>query len=105
MMRKRPDPQRKPPAPRKEGVPRGSRSSKKADPVAAAIDVTSTPEFGSPDQPRPPVAKIIFIEIDSSISGGYINGRFDIAIRGRAMSAAPIEEVRLQVGEDRKSVV
>ena len=41
----------------------------------------------------------IMIEIDPAVSGGYVHGRFDVMIRGRAVSMAPIEEIRLQVGD------
>ena len=41
----------------------------------------------------------IVIEIDPKISGGYMRGRFDVMIRGRATSAAPIRQIRLQVGD------
>ncbi len=41
----------------------------------------------------------ILIELDAEVSGGYVNGRFDVMIRGRAVSASPIEEIRLQVGD------
>jgi ADP-heptose:LPS heptosyltransferase/GT2 family glycosyltransferase len=47
----------------------------------------------------PLVGPVIAIEIDAGISGGYVRGRYDIAIRGRAMSAAPIAEIRLQIGD------
>ncbi|MDR3533530.1 MAG: glycosyltransferase family 9 protein [Rhodopila sp.] len=41
----------------------------------------------------------ILIEIDPAVSGGFVHNRFDVMIRGRAMSAAAIEEIRLQVGD------
>lgn len=37
----------------------------------------------------------ILIELDPKLSGGYMRGRFDVMIRGRVISAAPIEEIRL----------
>jgi ADP-heptose:LPS heptosyltransferase/GT2 family glycosyltransferase len=37
----------------------------------------------------------IFVDIDPSVSGGFILGRFDILIRGRAIAAEPIEEIGL----------
>ena len=37
----------------------------------------------------------IFVDIDPSVSGGFILGRFDIMIRGRAIAAEPIEEIGL----------
>ncbi|HEY0184231.1 MAG TPA: glycosyltransferase family 9 protein [Rhodopila sp.] len=41
----------------------------------------------------------IIIEIDPALSGGYVHGRFDVMIRGRVLSPAPIVEVRLQVDD------
>ena len=40
----------------------------------------------------------ILIEIDQAVTGGQVHDRFDIVLRGRAVSMAPIEEIRLQVG-------
>src|ERR1700712_206185 len=51
---------------------------------------------GGPDMIAHPV---IVIEIDPAVSGGYVRGRFDIMIRGRAMSTVAIDEIRLQVDE------
>ncbi|HEY1932911.1 MAG TPA: glycosyltransferase family 9 protein [Acetobacteraceae bacterium] len=45
--------------------------------------------------PPPP---LVLIDIEPSGSGGFINGRFDLQIRGRAASPAAIEEVELEVG-------
>jgi ADP-heptose:LPS heptosyltransferase/GT2 family glycosyltransferase len=42
-------------------------------------------------------APLIVVEIDPGVSGGFLHGRFDVAIRGRAASEAAIEEIRLQV--------
>ena len=41
--------------------------------------------------PGPP----ILVELDPVLSGGFILGRFDITIRGRALSRDPIEEIGL----------
>jgi len=41
----------------------------------------------------------IVIDIDPKVSGGYVRGRFDVMIRGRATSVAPIGEIRLQVDD------
>jgi len=99
-MGKRPDPQRKRREPQKKApVARGIRSSPKGDLIAALADVPPPAAAGSGEDAAPSVAPIIFIEIDSSVSGGYINNRFDITVRGRAMSAVPIEEIRLQIGD------
>lgn len=37
------------------------------------------------------------IDLDPAVSAGFIHGRFDLVLRGRAAAAAPIEEVALQV--------
>ena len=42
---------------------------------------------------------VILIEIDPSVHGSYVHGRFDVMIRGRAVSEAAIEEIRLQVDD------
>lgn len=49
-----------------------------------------------PPQPEPPA---IHIEIDPDIPGSPIANRFDLTIRGRARSSAPIIQVRLQTGD------
>ena len=41
----------------------------------------------------------VIIEIDPSLSAGYVHGRFDIMVRGRAISAEPIEQIRLQADD------
>ena len=41
----------------------------------------------------------IVVAIDPVVPGGYVHGRFDFTIRGRCVSAAPIEEIRLQVDD------
>ncbi len=46
-----------------------------------------------------PATPPIRIEIDQAVTGGQVHDRFDIMLRGRAVSVAPIEEVRLQVGD------
>ncbi len=48
---------------------------------------------------RPSSLPVILIEIDAAISGGFVRDRFDVMIRGRAVSVAPIEGIRLQVGD------
>ncbi len=45
---------------------------------------------------QPPV---IQIEIEPGVSGGRVQDRYDVTIRGRAMSAAWLEHVRLQVDD------
>ncbi|MEA2727205.1 MAG: hypothetical protein QOF70_1680, partial [Acetobacteraceae bacterium] len=58
------------------------------DTVAGPDTVAAPNTVASPD---------VVIEIDPSMSGGYVYGRFDVMIRGRAMSASAIGEIRLQV--------
>jgi ADP-heptose:LPS heptosyltransferase/GT2 family glycosyltransferase len=41
----------------------------------------------------------IVIEMDPAMSGGNVRGRFDVMIRGRVVSSAPIAEIRLQVDD------
>ncbi|MEA2739177.1 MAG: hypothetical protein QOH05_2484, partial [Acetobacteraceae bacterium] len=71
----------------------------------AAPDFGIVPEAPMQSDPAPAlVASIaagsaVVIEIDPAVSGGYVHGRFDVMIRGRALSAAPIEEIRLQVDD------
>lgn len=38
------------------------------------------------------------IELDADASGGFINGRFDILLRGRVVSSTPVEALELMVG-------
>ena len=47
------------------------------------------------DIPPETAPSLIIVEIDPAVSGGYVSGRFDVMIRGRAMSAEPIEEIRI----------
>jgi lipopolysaccharide heptosyltransferase II len=84
-----------------------------ADPVIVAVSVDEPQVIPGPmtdsdgviapvraDETQiPRVGPVILIEIDPAVSGGYVGNRYDVMIRGRAMSTAPIEEVRLQVGE------
>lgn len=51
-------------------------------------------------QPEPaPDAPAIVIEIDPGLSGSHVRNRYDIMVRGRAVSAAALEDVRLEVGD------
>ncbi|HET6607960.1 MAG TPA: hypothetical protein VFG62_14870, partial [Rhodopila sp.] len=58
---------------------------------AVAMAVSEAADASVPDH-----APAVLIELDEHLDGGIVGDRFDIAIRGRAVSAAPIEEVRLQ---------
>ncbi len=55
---------------------------------AAGMAVFATGPVALAD-PVAVVDPIIVIEIDPVVSGGYVHGRFDVMIRGRAVSAAP----------------
>jgi ADP-heptose:LPS heptosyltransferase/GT2 family glycosyltransferase len=96
MTRKTPESQKKSTETRKRAVERPND-----DIMTAATDhavvVAPDPE---PDQLQMAVPDpVIVIEIDPAVSGGYVHGRFDVSIRGRAVSTADIEEIRLQVGD------
>ncbi|WP_158926539.1 glycosyltransferase family 9 protein [Acidisphaera sp. S103] len=93
MTHKIPASQKKPTGTRKRAV---KRPNDNIVAVAAGAVVAVAPD----DPPNMVVADpVILIEIDPAVSGGYAHGRFDIAIRGRAVSEAAIEEIRLQVGD------
>jgi ADP-heptose:LPS heptosyltransferase/GT2 family glycosyltransferase len=51
------------------------------------------------DQETGQAEPAIFIEIDPLVPGGHLANRFDLTIRGRAISATPIEQIRLQAGD------
>lgn len=65
-----------------------------AEPGAPVL-IGPGPEAG-PDMGSPP---LIVVEIDPAVSGGFVHGRFDVTIRGRAVSAAALQEIRLQAGD------
>jgi ADP-heptose:LPS heptosyltransferase/GT2 family glycosyltransferase len=69
------------------------RDSDPPDEAGLAGKLTMVPDPGVVADP------VIIIEIDPAVSGGHVHGRFDVMIRGRALSAAPIEEIRLQVDD------
>src|SRR5271155_3964660 len=92
-MPERPSPQPKPPqtrskAPRKVDAARPSKAASAPSPADTPI-ADATPQ----------AVPAIFIELDPDIPGGPLAGRFDVTIRGRVMSAAPIAQIRLQIGE------
>jgi ADP-heptose:LPS heptosyltransferase/GT2 family glycosyltransferase len=97
MTRKRPASQNKSTGTRKRASEPPNEDIAIAAPDAA---LPATPDHDQPEtEAEAPIARpVIVIEIDPGVSGGYVHGRFDIAIRGRAMSVAPIEEIRLQAG-------
>jgi O-antigen biosynthesis protein len=65
--------------------------------AAAGLAAAVLTVADGPVADRPVAEPGIVIEIDPGISGGYVNGRFDIMIRGRVVSTAAIEEIRLEV--------
>ena len=73
--------------------------------VAGGIGVVAEIVAPDPVEPlaEPEIAPLqapaILIELDADISGGIVGDRFDILLRGRAVSSVPIEEVRLKIGE------
>jgi ADP-heptose:LPS heptosyltransferase/GT2 family glycosyltransferase len=125
MTRKKPASQTKSTATRKRAAERPNKNTEIAavdaavlvvpdpDPPEAAAPVVATPVAATPvaatadavvadggaDDAGPEADPVIVVEIDPALSGGYARGRFDIAIRGRAISEAPIAEIRLQVGD------
>jgi ADP-heptose:LPS heptosyltransferase/GT2 family glycosyltransferase len=60
---------------------------------AAALDA------GVASEPVVAAEPVIVIELDPAITGGFVHGRFDVMVRGRAVSAAPIVEISLQVDD------
>jgi ADP-heptose:LPS heptosyltransferase/GT2 family glycosyltransferase len=69
-------------------------------PVASGLIAAGLVASGLAASAGSPVAVPgVVIEIDTAVSGGYVHGRFDIMIRGRAVSTAAIEEIRLQVDD------
>ena len=55
------------------------------------------PDDGCADDVFP--GPVILIEIDPTVPGGHLAGRFDMTIRGRAISTAAISQIRLQTGD------
>jgi ADP-heptose:LPS heptosyltransferase/GT2 family glycosyltransferase len=47
-------------------------------------------------EPAPPSVQI---DIDPAISAGYIHDRYDLLVRGRVVSAVPVEEVAIRVDD------
>ena len=83
----------------------GRKPRKQARKSAAAgaphLPPDRAPAATQPVRPPPP---IVSIEVDPAVSGGFINGRFDMLIRGRVVSASPAEEIALHVGGEVVSV-
>jgi ADP-heptose:LPS heptosyltransferase/GT2 family glycosyltransferase len=87
MTRNRPLPRKTINAPRKSAA----RRHKGADLRSAEAGEPAAGHGGS----APPVV----VEIDPVVPGGHLLDRFDVMIRGRVMSAAPICHIRLQTGD------
>jgi ADP-heptose:LPS heptosyltransferase/GT2 family glycosyltransferase len=105
MTRKRPTAQQKSPATRRAANPPGADvvldtvdgpAAADHKPTEPAVVVDTQQQVDRESSAKPP----ILIEIDSALSGGYVHDRFDVMVRGRAISAAPIEQIRLQVGDE-----
>src|SRR3954453_6653345 len=69
--------------------------------VAGSV-AAETAEASAAAAPQGPA---MLIELDPAVRGNLIHDRFDIMIRGRAISNAAIAEIRLQVGEQVVSTV
>jgi ADP-heptose:LPS heptosyltransferase/GT2 family glycosyltransferase len=114
MTRKQLASQKKPTANRKRAAAR-PRGEPAESPPRQAVELPLGLQPGSPDQadllPAPDLASVppielalattpaVVIELDPAVSGGYVHGRFDIMLRGRAVSTAAIEEIQLRVGD------
>jgi len=102
MTRKRPASPKASKSPRKRAAEHPNEDSGS---LALAPSPEPEPELEPPapaEAPAPEasvdiVRPAIVIEIDPAVTGGYVYDRFDVMVRGRAVSAAPIEEIRLEV--------
>src|SRR3954454_12764350 len=70
--------------------------AKGTDGAVAGDAAAETANSAATDTPHRPA---ILIEIDPSVRGNFVHNRFDIMIRGRAISDAPIRDIRLEVGD------
>ena len=50
-------------------------------------------------EPAAPVASQVQIDIDPTVSSGFIFDRYDLLLRGRAVSATPVEEIALKLDD------
>ena len=94
MTRKRPASPKTSKSPRKRAA---EHPNEDGGSPALAPSAEPEPETTPPDAAVDTARRSIVIEIDPAVTGGYVYDRFDVMIRGRAVSAAPIEEVRLEV--------
>jgi ADP-heptose:LPS heptosyltransferase/GT2 family glycosyltransferase len=106
MPRKKPAPPKKLAAAQKLDTPAVAFAVVAPAPAATSFDVIGAPAIDAAEPPRvtapdigPAAGTAVLIEIDPSVSGGYVHNRFDVMIRGRAVSTAAIEEIRLQDGD------
>ncbi|HET6306520.1 MAG TPA: glycosyltransferase family 9 protein [Rhodopila sp.] len=102
MTRKTPASTQKQAAPRKRAARRGAGTVAAEAGGSSAVALSEgggAAGGGAAGGGAPVVAPVILIEIDPGVSGGHARGRFDIMIRGRAVSTAVIEEIRLQVDD------
>ena len=102
MTRQRPATPKKPTRTRKHAAEQTSDAIAVEAPIdVAPIDVALAVPDSEPaaDQESTASVPLILIEVDAALSGGFVHGRFDVMIRGRAVSAAPIQEIRLQIGD------
>ncbi len=76
--------------PRAEPARRSARVAEKR--FAENADLAEDPDDGVAPVAGPP----ILIQIDPAVSGGFINGRFDVQLRGRVASSAAIEAIELE---------
>lgn len=75
-------------------------TSQQPQPGPVAVVPVSEP---LPEEPEQPPA-LIQIDIDPAVSGGFIHGRYDLQIKGRVISADPVEEISLHVDGETVSV-
>ncbi len=89
------------PAPRRTMA--GSISSRIDDRTATAgapdAPGVAVDRAGSAEKTTTTPSPMILIEIDPGVSGGFMYNRFDIVLRGRVMSRAPLADIKLQVDD------
>ena len=96
-MRKSPSLRKKVAQQRKHTAKAGSSRSVHRSKAGVTIDASASDAEVQAEARILGAAPPILIEIDPAVSGGYVENRFDIMIRGRVVSLDPINEVRLEV--------
>jgi O-antigen biosynthesis protein len=91
MMRKRPPLQKKSKEPRQPAAERRNK-------VTSEPKLVETQELDLATNEAALADPAIFIELDPGVPGDPLAGRFDVTIRGRVMSATPISQIRLEIG-------